>query len=248
MLIEDKSGRTPRSDAWFRTTHWTVVLEAAQRDSAQADGALARLCETYWYPLYTYIRRLGHSPEDAQDLTQEFFARFVEKDFLKSLVQEKGKFRTFLLMTLTRFLANERDRANRLKRGGGRQIISLDAQDTESRYRAEPVDDMSPEKAFERRWAMTVVDKVMAQLGVEFSERGQAELFGQLRSLLGGEGGQCTYAEVAEKFGMTVANVKVTVYRLRSRFRELLRQEIAHTVSSPEEIDDEVRYLFATLS
>jgi RNA polymerase sigma-70 factor (ECF subfamily) len=187
-------------------------------------------------------------PDEAQDLTQEFFSRLLAKNYLKSVVPERGKFRSFLLTAFNHFLANEWDHANRQKRGGGIPHVSLDAQDTENRYLAEPVDHMSPEKAFERRWAMTLVDQTLARLGAEFSARDQTELFEQLKAVLSGETEHFSYANIADKFGMTVVNVKVTVHRLRQRFRELLREEIAQTVASPQEVDDEVRYLFATLS
>jgi len=213
-----------------------------------AEASLARLCQTYWYPLYYYIRRLGHNPEDAQDLTQGFLARLVHKDYLNGIKQEKAKFRSFLLVTLKHFLANEWDRANRLKRGGGKEMVSLDAHNTENRFLGEPVDEMSPEKAFERRWAMALLSQVLSRLEKEFCVSNKAPLFEALKGLLSGEAAGSSYAELGRRFGMTEANVKVTVHRLRRRYRELLREEVAATVNSPEETNEEIRHLFAALS
>lgn len=233
---------------WFDTTHWSVVVRAGKPSSSQADAALAKLRETYWYPLYVYVRRQGQGSEDAQDLVQGFFARVLEKSYFGDADREKGTFRSFLLMALKRFMANEWDRANRLKRGGGRAIISLDEQNTEMRYRAEPADEMSPDKAFERRWALTVLDLVRQHLEAEFVALGKGQLFSELKTFLSGGAGEGTYPELGKRLGMTASNLKVTVHRLRQRYRELLRQEIANTVSSPEAIDDEIRHLFAALS
>jgi RNA polymerase sigma-70 factor (ECF subfamily) len=248
----NSSGQNPATtgdgDAWFTTTRWGIVLDARSEDGDGSAAALAELCQIYWRPLYSFLRRSGRTPDEAQDLTQEFFSRLLAKNYLKSVVPERGKFRSFLLTAFNHFLANEWDRVNRQKRGGGIPHVSLDAQDTENRYLAEPVDTMSPEKAFERRWAMTLVDQTLARLGAEFSARDQTELFEQLKSVLSGETEHFSYAKIADKFNITVVNVKVTVHRLRQRFRELLREEIAQTVSSPQDVDDEVRYLFATLS
>jgi RNA polymerase sigma factor (sigma-70 family) len=236
---------TTASDGWFRTTHWSVVL-GAQADTKSSHVALATLCKTYWYPLYSFIRRSGHQPEDAQDLTQEFFARLVEKDYLKAVVQEKGKFRSFLLMALKRFLANEWDKANRLKRGGGQELLSLDAQDTESRYLVEPVEEMSPDKAFDRQWAKTLLEQVIWRLQEEFAAAGKAQQFNKIRVFLSGD--KESYAEVSKAVGMTEATLRVNVHRLRQRYRELLRLEISNTVETPENIDEEIRYLFSALS
>jgi len=224
------------------------VLHAADSKDPTAEASLARLCQAYWYPLYYYIRRLGYSPEDGQDLTQEFLARLVHKDYLNGVKQEKAKFRSFLLVALKRFLANEWDRANRLKRGGGKALFSFDAEDTENRFLAEPVDEMSPEKAFERRWAFTLLGEVLSRLETEFCASDKAPLFEELKGLLSGEKANSSYAELGQRFGMTESNVKVTVHRLRRRYRELLREEVSSTVASPEETDEEIRHLFATLS
>lgn len=236
------------ADAWFRTTHWSSVLHAADSNDPYAEASLSRLCQTYWYPLYYYIRRLGHSPEDAQDLTQEFLARLVHKEYLKGVKQEPAKFRSFLLVALKRFLANEWDRAHRLKRGGGKELVSFEAQDTENRFLAEPVDPMSPEKAFERRWALALLSQVLSRLEAEFCASNKGSLFQELKGLLSGEETGDSYAELGQRFGMSEANVKVTVHRLRRRYRELLREEVAATVNSPEQINEEIRQLFAALS
>jgi RNA polymerase sigma-70 factor (ECF subfamily) len=244
---EQSLSQTSTADGWFKTTHWSVVLNAGRGDSPQASAALAKLCQTYWYPVYTFVRRLGHSPEDSKDLTQEFFFRLVEKNYLKSLDRETGKFRSFLLVVLKRFLANEWDRANRQKRGGGRQIISLDEMDTELRYLAEPVDDCTPEKVFERRWARTLLEQVVNRLQGEMSEAGKEGLFRELKDFLGGDGGGGSYSEVAARCQMNEGALRVAVHRMRRRYREILREEIASTVASPEQIEDELQHLFLSL-
>ena len=238
----------PDSPRTFATTHWSVVLAAGKDESPPARTAMETLCRAYWYPLYFYIRRLGHSPEDAQDLTQEFLARLVHKDYLKGVKQEKAKFRSFLLVALKGFLANEWDRAHRLKRGGGRELVSFDAQDTENRFLAEPVDQMSPEKAFEHRWALALLDQVLNRLEKEFCAANKGPLFEELKGLLSGEQTGSSYAELGRRFEMSESNVKVTVHRLRRRYRELLREEVAATVDTPEEANEEIRHLFATVS
>ncbi len=232
----------------FNTTHWSVVLQAGANDSPQAAEALASLCRAYWYPLYAYVRRQGHSMEDAQDLTQEFFARLLERQSLRSADPARGRFRTFLLTSLKHFLINEWNKANRSKRGGGRPLISLDAEETETRFRAEPADNRSPDKAYERRWAMVLLDRVLDQLQCEFVAAGRGPEFEELKGCLTGADNENTYAEIGRRLEMTEGNLKVTVHRLKQRYRELLRQEIALTVDGPEAIDQEMRDLFAALS
>jgi RNA polymerase sigma factor (sigma-70 family) len=248
FLTEQHSRQTTAQEGWFKMTHWSVVVLAGQGQSAPADAALAKLCQTYWYPLYVFVRRQGHSQEDAQDLVQAFFARVLEKNYFKDADRDKGKFRSFLLIAVKRFLANEWDRANRLKRGGGQTMIPLDEERTEARYAVEPVDEASPEKAFERRWALTLLDQVLKQLEAEFADAGKAAIFAELKAFLSGESSGSTYVEIGKRLGMSEANMKVTVHRLRQRYRELLRLEIANTVDSPEAIDDEIRHLFAALN
>jgi RNA polymerase sigma factor (sigma-70 family) len=233
---------------WFATTHWTVVLNAADGITPGAQEALEKLCRTYWYPLYAYVRRQWQNPEDAEDLTQAFFARFLEKKYLTQVEREKGKFRSFLLASLRHFLADERDRAGALKRGGGQTHISLDVQDAEGRYLLEPADHMSPEKIFERRWALTVLDAARARLREEFVKSGKGERFAVLEKFLPGEQTSSTYAEVASQLGVAAGTVKWEVHQLKQRFRESLRAEIANTVSDPAQIDEEVRHLITVLS
>lgn len=232
----------------FSTTHWSVVLAAGQGDSPGAADALEGLCQVYWYPLYVFVRRQGHAPHDAQDLTQEFFARLLERKYLRLADRNRGRFRTFLLTSLKHFLINEWNKANRQKRGGGRQLISLDAEETETRFRAEPADNWSPDKAFERQWAMVLLDRVLDQLQREFVAAGRGAVFEELKACLTGADNENTYAEIGRRLGMTESNLKVTAHRLKQRYRELLRQEIALTVDGPEAIDQEMRDLFAALS
>ena len=219
----------------------------AGQDSSQSDAALARLCQAYWYPLYVFIRRQGQASEDAQDLVQGFFARLLEKDYLKGADQEKGKFRSFLLLAFKRFSANEWDRANRLKRGGGAEIVSLDAE-TESRYLAEPVDDLSPEKAYERQWALTLIEQAVKRLEAEYSSAGKAALFDELSICVSGEKPRDSYAEIGRRLGTSEGTVKVMVHHLRQRYRQLLREEIANTVANSEEIEQEVQHLMTVFS
>jgi len=234
--------------AAFATTHWSIVVRAGQTDSPQSRGALETLCRAYWYPLYAHVRRQGHGVEDAQDLTQDFFARLLEKNYLRKADRSRGRFRTFLLTSLKHFLVNEWKQTNRQKRGGGRHIISLDAEETENRFLAESADERSPDKAFDRRWAIMVLDRVLDQLQAEFVVAGRGQVFEELKSSLTGENGESSYAEIGRRLGMTEGNLKVTVHRLRRRYRELLRKEVAQTVDDPEAIDDEIRALFSALS
>ena len=234
--------------AVFVTTHWSVVVSARKKDSPESDAALETLCRTYWYPLYAYVRRQGHSPPDAQDLTQEFFARLLQKDYLKAAAREKGRFRTFLIVALKRFLANEWDRARAQKRGGGQHPLSLDTELAEQRYRIEPVEGATAERVFERRWALTLLDRTMTRLREEFGSAGKGEEFDGLKVCLTAERGEISYAEIAKALGINEGAARVAVHRLRKRFREIFREEIAHTVSSPDEIEEEVRYLMGVLA
>jgi RNA polymerase sigma-70 factor (ECF subfamily) len=245
---EDDFTKHSQRDGWFQTTHWSQVLLAGACDSTNAQAALTKLCQTYWYPLYVFVRRQGQSSEDAQDLVQGFFMRLLEKRFLKDADPEKGRFRSFLLIALKRFMANEWDRANCLKRGGSVEIISLDETDTEQRYQAGPSDEISAEKAYERQWAMTLLELVLQRLQAEFSAAGKQKLFEELKIYLSGQNGKSTYSELGIRLGMSEAAVKVAVHRLRQRYRELLRLEIGNTVASPEAIEGEIRDLFAAVA
>lgn len=239
---------TPPGSGHFVTTHWSAVLQAGRADSPPAEAALAELCQSYWYPLYAYLRRLGRSPEDAEDLTQEFFARLLAKNYLAEVDREKGRFRSFLLVALKRFLANEWDRVRAKKRGGGQATLSLDQALAESRYHLEPAHHVTPEVLFDRQWARTLLDQVLARLQQEHAETGRTELFERLRGCLSRESGDVPYAALGAPLRLTEAAVKMAVQRLRRRYRELLRQEIRRTVERPEEVEDELRHLFATFN
>ncbi len=240
---------TPRVPAGcFLTTHWSVVLTAGSKDTTRAQAALEKLCRAYWYPLYAYVRRRGHSVEDAQDLTQEFFARVLERHWLARADQAKGRFRTFLLTAMERFLANEWDKVRALKRGGGQSHIPLQLDTAETRYGVEPVDTRTPEQVFEYRWALALLDEVVGQLEAEFRARDQADLFATLKPCLVGERASQPYTELAARLGVAEGTVKVSVHRLRQRYRELLRAEIANTVASPGEVDAEMHHLFHVLT
>lgn len=232
----------------FLPTHWTVVLAAGGRDSVAARDALEKLCRSYWPPIYAFIRRQGYNPHDAQDLTQGFFARILEKNCISSADRSKGRFRSFLLGTLKHFLANEWDRANAQKRGGGQVLIPIDVASAETSCGFEPADQSTADKVFERRWALTLLDQVLRRLRHEYVESGKQTLFEQLKHTLTEASQSVPYAQIAVRLNTTEGAIKVAVHRLRQRYRELLRAEIASTVAGPEEVDDEIRNLFAALT
>jgi RNA polymerase sigma factor (sigma-70 family) len=232
----------------FATTHWSVVLAAGAVDSIQAKRALESLCSAYWYPIYAFVRRQGHYPADAQDLTQEFFAELLEKQHLKSLTHREGKFRSFLLKLLQHFLSNERRKICAQKRGGGRAALSFDALEAEERYRLEPIDAASPELAFERNWARALIRRTLVRLRDEYAASGKSELFDRLKDYHPGERTTVSYATLGTQFGLSEAAVKVAVHRMRRRHRDLLRDEIAGTVSTPVEVEEEVRHLLGLFS
>ena len=236
----------PHSPEWFVTTHWSVVLAAGQADPARARAALEHLCRSYWYPLYAFVRRSGKSPHDAEDAVQSFFAVCFEKDYLAAADREKGRFRSFLLLMLKRFLANEQHRSQATKRGGARPLVALDALDAEERYAIEPVDRLSADKLYDRRWALTLLEQVLARLQQEQMDAGRGEVFERLKTFLTAGGGP-SYAELASQLGLTQGAVKVAVHRLRQRYRLLLDDELANTVSSPEEVEVERRHLLEAL-
>ena len=239
----------PGAGGGFATTHWSVVLAAGlDSSSSEAEVALAELCQTYWYPLYAFVRRKGHSPHDAQDLTQAFFARLLEKNYVAQADRERGRFRTYLLAALTHFLADEWDKARRLKRGGGREIISFDAVSAEERYRLEPVDPLDAAKLYERRWVTTLFDQVLSRLEQEFRDSGKGTLFDGLKNSLLSEPDGTSYAELGARLGLKEDAVKQAVHRMRRRYRELFREEIAQTVDGPGEVEEELKHLFAVLS
>ena len=233
---------------WFVTTHWSVVMAAGRGDSARARTALEKLCKNYWYPLYAFVRRLGHSAHDAEDLVQSFFAVCLEKNYLGAADQTKGRFRSFLLLALKRFLANEWDKARTLKRGGTQTTISLDSLTAEQRYALEPAEQLTADKLFERRWALTLLDQVLTRLRDEQAASGKLAQFEQIKESITSAGRGTPYAELATRLGTSEGAIKVMVHRLRQRYRELLEEEIANTVASAEEIEDERRQLLAALS
>jgi len=227
----------------FVTTRWTVVLAAGQQRAPQAHQALEELCGTYWYPLYAYVRHQGYSKEDAEDLVQGFFVRFLEKNYLEGLSSERGKFRAFLLASLKHFLANEWDRAGRQKRGGHATHLSLDWQTADNRYQIDPADQLSPDKLYDRAWAVTLLECVLTRLRDEAAAEGKLQLYDCLKPGLMLGKGAIPYAEVAANAGMTEGAVRVASHRLRRRFRELLRLEVAQTLSEPVQVQDEIRAL-----
>lgn len=234
--------------AWgFYTTHWSVVLAATDADSPQAAEALGQLCQDYWYPLYAFVRRNGHDAELARDLTQEFFARLLEKDYLQSAAPEKGRFRSFLLLALKRFLVNEWHKEQTLKRGGGRTPLALDDATAEERYALEPVDDATPDKIYDQRWAHALLDGVMAGLQREAVASGKREQFELLQPFLFGEAGSMSQAGIGTALGLSQSAVKSAVHRLRERYRELLRREVSRTLANPADVEDELRHLLDVL-
>jgi RNA polymerase sigma factor (sigma-70 family) len=247
-LTDSNDGRLGTGAQSFATTHWSVVLSAIADASSDSEAALARLCQTYWYPLYAYVRRRGYSPEDAQDLTQSYFSSLLEKKYLERADRERGRFRTFLLSSIENFLNNEWDRASAQKRGGGQRMVSWDELDAEGRYLNEPADEVTPERIFEKRWAATLLELVLKKMREEFIVSGKAELFEAIKLHLWSEGAATSYSQLAVQLNMTVVAVKVTVHRLRHRYRDLLRAEIAHTVAKPGEVDDEIRHLIQVMS
>jgi RNA polymerase sigma-70 factor (ECF subfamily) len=224
------------------------VLAAGQCSSAEAQDALEKLCRAYWFPLYSYVRRKGHEPADAQDLTQEFFARLLARNYLGQVDPKKGKLRSFLLAAMNHFLANEWDRNHRVKRGGRVTLVSLDEAAAEERYALEPVNDVSPETIFERRWAVAVLDAVLSRLRDEFVQTGRTPQFERLKVFLSGEKTDLSYAELAAQMETTEGVLKMAVQRMRQRCGQLLREEIAQTVANPAQVEEEIRCLFATMA
>jgi RNA polymerase sigma-70 factor (ECF subfamily) len=231
----------------FPPTRWTCVLAAARADTPRAQAALAELCQSYWYPLYAYARRRGHAPEDAEDFTQAFFVQFLGKDRLAAADRTRGRFRSFLLAAMKHFLADEWDKSLALKRGA-RRVVSLDAELAESRFTAEPHDDDSPDRVFDRQWALLVLETVMRKLHEDYVARGQGALFDELRFCLIGDRSALPYSDIAARLGVTEGAVKVAVHRMRQRYRAKLREEIAQTVDSENDVEEELRFLFRALS
>jgi RNA polymerase sigma-70 factor (ECF subfamily) len=225
-----------------------VVLAAGRSDTTRAQSALSTLCQAYWYPLYAYVRRRGYSSHDAQDMTQEFFARLLEHNWLARASRERGRFRTFLLSALSHFLANEWDKARAQKRGGAIQFLAIQLDTAETRYGTEPPDTVTPEQCYERRWALALLDHVLTRLGDEYRAEQKGELFETLKPCLAGQRQSQPYASLGTKLDMSEGAVKVAVHRMRQRYREILKDEIAQTVSAPEEVEEEMRYLLTVLA
>ena len=244
----DTEGSTSAQGHWFTTTHWSLVLNARDPSSPQAAEALEKLCRTYWYPLYAYVRRQGEDEESAKDLTQEFFARLLEKNYLAQAQRERGKFRAFLLGSLKHFAADEWDSACAQKRGGGQPLISLDDTTCEDRYRLEPVDAMDAEKLYERRWALSLLELARQRLKEEYDRAGKSELYGHLKVYETGDRNGPPYAEVAAKVRLSESGVKSAVHSMRQRFLKLVREEVANTVENPAEVDAEIRHLIIVVS
>ncbi len=242
---------TPASTApgdIFATTQWTVVLAAGKRHTPQSDGALEELCRTYWFPLYAYVRRRGHTKEDAEDLTQAFFARFLAKNYLADLSAERGRFRAFLLASLKHFLTNEWKKSQRLKRGGGELPLSLDWQTADTQFQVASTAGPTPDKAFDREWALALLAKVIGRLQAECAADGKAKLFERLKLFLTAGKGESAQSAVARSLGMEEGAVRVAIHRLRKRYRELLRDEIAQTLADAADVDEEMRALFGAFS
>ena len=232
----------------FPVTRWTVVLAASGTPPPESAAALERLCSSYWYPLYAFVRRSGHAPEDAEDLTQEFFARLLEHNWVAHADRHKGRFRSFLLMAMKRFLAKEWDKAKAIKRGGKARVVPLKFDTAESRYTREPADTRTPEQLFEKQWALTLLESVLSGLREDYERDGKGALFRALEPcLIGGRDTQ-PYAALGAQLGMTEGAARVAVCRLRERYRECLKEEIGHTVASPAEVDEELRHLFRVMA
>jgi RNA polymerase sigma-70 factor (ECF subfamily) len=229
---------------FFATTRWTVVLAAAKQDTPHAALALEELCGAYWYPLYAYIRRRGYSPEDAEDLVQSFFGKLLEKNYLKSISGDKGKFRAFLLVALKHFLANEWDKANRLKRGGSLKSFSLELPNDETSKQVDLADHLTPAKLYDRAWAVTLLERVVRRLRDESAADQKAEIFEELKPCLMAGKNAISYAHAASVLNLAEGAVRVAVHRLRKRYKELLRQEIGQTLADPAQVEEEIRALF----
>jgi RNA polymerase sigma factor (sigma-70 family) len=247
--VERDHGRRAEGAASFHTTRWTIVMRAAQNQTLGGQSALAQLCRTYWYPLYMFARRRGHSPDDAQDLTQGFFLYLLEQRALAAVDRLKGKFRSFLLASFQNHLSDQVDRARRLKRGGDKEFVHLDAEEAEERYRMEPVELLTAEKMFDARWAMTLLGEALKQLREEYASQEKASTFEALKVFLDPSNSMVTpsYDEVAKRLQLSTGAVKTLIHRLRKRYTALLREEVGRTVSDPAEIDEEIHALCEAL-
>jgi len=251
---QDEGAQPPTADAErsgredpFQTTHWSIVLHARRSSTIESQQAMSQLCQTYWWPLYTYARRQTGDQHQAQDLTQAFFTKLLEKDYLREVNPLRGKFRAFLLTALKRFISNEWDKQTAQKRGGGQAPISLDFESADSRLRIEPAAGLTAEQCYDQQWAIALLGQIMQRLEAEFQSAGKSEQFGLLKGFIIGDHAGETYAQVAEQLNMTEAAAKKSASRMRKRYGELLREEISQTVAGPDEVQDEIRKLFAVL-
>ena len=236
------------SGARFAATRWSIVLAAGgEHDATATRRALEELIQAYWFPLYAFVRRQGCQAAAAEDLVQGFLARLLEKEDLAQVDRSKGRFRSFLLAAMKNFMANERARDRALKRGGGVRVLALDSLDAEARYAVEPAEDMTPDRLFDRRWALAVLEQVLARLRREFIDAGNGALFETIKDCLTPDRGKLPYAQLARRLGMTEGALKVAVHRMRRRYRDLLRHEIAQTVETPAQVDEEIAYLLNCL-
>jgi RNA polymerase sigma factor (sigma-70 family) len=240
----EPSAPGPRS---FETTRWSLVVSAGQIGTPESKEALATLCSLYWYPIYLFVRRRGYNADEAVDLTQGFFTRLLEKNDLATADRSRGRFRSWLLGCLKHFLANEWDRSHALKRGGGKSVLSIDAEDAEGRYLREPSHDMTPERIYDRRWALTMLDQTLDTLKEECKRNGKTKLFEALKPSLAGEGRDEGYAQIGSQLGMSEGAVKVAAHRLRARYRDILRIRIGETVDTEQAVDEEIKDLFEAL-
>ena len=247
--MERDHGPPAEGAASFHATHWTIVMRAAQSQAPEGQSALAELCRNYWYPLYVFARRRGHSPDDAQDLTQGFFLHLLEQQALAGVDRLKGKFRSFLLASFQNHLSDQVDSARRLKRGGDKEFVHLDAEEAEERYRMEPVELMTAEKLFDARWAMTLLGEALKKLGQEYATAGKASTFEALKAFLDPDNSTAppSYDEVANRLQVSTDAVKTLIHRLRKRYTALLREEVGRTVSDSAEIDEEIHALCEAL-
>ena len=246
--LETGSSAPSRPQPVFATTRWSVVLAAGHGDTSHAHDALAHLCRSYWYPLYAYARRRGQSPHDAQDLTQEFFARLLRGNWVAQADRQRGRFRTFLLSAMQHFMANEWNKAHARKRGGHAPIVSLNDDSAEQRYLLEPAEKSTPETLFERGWALSLLNDVLRRLEDEYRHDGKSAWMEAMRPALTADRDSINYAEIAGQLGMSETAARVAVHRLRQRYRRLIQTEVANTVASPDEVDGEMRHLFQVLT
>jgi RNA polymerase sigma-70 factor (ECF subfamily) len=231
----------------FQTTHWSLVAAAGAPTSAESRAALAALCEAYWYPLYAYLRRRGHGVDSAEELAQAFFAMLIESNTLKNADRSLGRFRSYLLGALKHFLGTQSQQAKAAKRGGGRRIVSLDTADAENRLHKELIDNRSPERIFDRQWALNVLNLALARLQEQFQHEGKTQLFANLHRYLTADDSELKYRQLCEEMEMSEGAIKVAVHRMRARYRQMVRQQVARTVASPSDVDDEIRRLFIAL-